>query len=355
VRDIIDRVVSAPRRCSWEITLACNLNCVHCGSAAGTARQNELSTDEALSVCDQLADLGCKETTLLGGEPFLRKDWDSLAKRLISHNIDVKIVSNGSLIDNMLTSKLKDIGIKRMGISIDGLENTHNNIRNSSKSFRCTQNAVNCLLEKGISVCVITVVLPQNIEQLPDVLNLLKESGILHWQIQFPVPTGRLKQRNYILSAQDISKAIKFIANAKKTSGINVYAGCNVGYFGREEETIRSPKNNGLDFWTGCYAGVLLVAIRSNGDVTGCLTMPEELTEGNLRKKTLAKIWNNPEAFKYHRQFTEDLLTGYCSNCEYGQLCRGGCRTMSYYMTGSLFDDPCCSHRVLQESLVKES
>ena len=355
MREIIDKINMHPRRCSWEITLACNLNCAHCGSAAGTARQSELTTDEALAVCDQLADLGCQEATLLGGEPFLREDWDLLTKRLISHNINVKIVSNGSLIDNKLASKLKDLGIRRMGISIDGLARTHNNIRNNSKSYNSALNAVNYLLQEDISVCAITVALPQNIEELPQILDLLEEKGVRNWQIQFPVPAGRLKNHNYVLSTHDLSEVVKFIANTKEKSDINVYAGCNVGYFGNEEEQIRKTNNKGIDFWTGCYAGILLVAIRSNGDVTGCLTMPEKLTEGNLREKSLAEIWNNPEAFKYHRQFTEDLLTGFCATCEYGQLCRGGCRIMSYYMTGSLFDDPCCSHRILQESLVKES
>ena len=97
MQEIIERIVPVPHRCSWEITLACNLNCIHCGSAAGYCRENELTTDEALDVCDQLANLGCKEVTLLGGEPFLRKDWHLISQRLISHDIDVKIVSNGIL------------------------------------------------------------------------------------------------------------------------------------------------------------------------------------------------------------------------------------------------------------------
>lgn len=352
MQDIINRIVPVPHRCSWEITLSCNLNCLHCGSAAGQARQKELTTNEALDVCDQLADLGCKEATLLGGEPFLRKDWEDIAKRLLLNGIDVKIVSNGTLINHELASKIHKIGIKRMGISLDGTEDTHNKIRNSQKSFQATINAIKNLNHKNISVCVITVVMRENIKQLPDMKKLLIDSGVRHWQIQLPVPTGRLSSNEHQLSNQELSWLFEFMADSKKENYINIYAGCNVGYFGNEEEIIRTPEGSGLGFWTGCYAGILLVAIRSNGDVTGCLTMPEELTEGNLRDKSLAEIWKNPEAFKYHRQFTKDLLTGYCSKCEYGQLCRGGCRTMSYYMTGSLFDDPYCSHRILQESLV---
>jgi radical SAM protein with 4Fe4S-binding SPASM domain len=354
VQEIVDRITPVPRRCSWEITLACNLNCSHCGSAAGYCRENELTTEEALNVCDQLANLGCKEVTLLGGEPFLRKDWHLISQKLISHDIDVKIVSNGMLINKELSLKLKDIGIKRMGISLDGAEGTHNHIRNNPRSFQSVFNAIEQLNSVDISVCVITVAMPQNINQLPEILTLLVEKGVKHWQIQLPVPTGRLKPDDYQFSEQDLSWISEFIINAKSETNINVYSGCNVGYFGDGEETIRSSQG-GLGFWTGCYAGILLVAIRSNGDVTGCLTMPGELTEGNLREKPLVEIWNNPEAFRYHRQFTENMLSGFCSSCEYGRLCRGGCRTMSYYLKGSLFDDPCCMYRLSQQSTVKEN
>src|SRR5438105_15141290 len=59
----------------WEITLACDLACRHCGSRAGRERPDELTTAEALDLVDQIADLGVKEVTLIGGEAYLREDW----------------------------------------------------------------------------------------------------------------------------------------------------------------------------------------------------------------------------------------------------------------------------------------
>ena len=350
MRQLIEKIEPRPRRCSWEITLACNLNCVHCGSSAGAPRDDELPTSEALSVCDQLADLGCREATLLGGEPFLRKDWDIIAQRLIARKIDVNIVSNGYLIDSVLAAKLNDIGIRRVGISIDGLEKTHDRIRGNGQSFSLCNRAIDQLLKQGISVCAITVVMPQNIEELEDLLCYLTGLGVRHWQIQLPVPKGRFEEHQADLSHGIVQQAASFISSTRDRDDIRVYAGCNIGYFGDEEENLRTVQGQGIGFWTGCYAGVLLVAIRSNGDVTGCLTMPEELTEGNVREKSLPEIWNAQEAFSYHRGYDDSVLTGYCASCEFGQLCRGGCRTMSYYSTGSLFDDPHCCFRILQES-----
>ena len=66
----------------WEITLKCNMKCMHCGSSAGKARVNELTTKEALDVCEELYQLGTRLITLLGGEPFLRRDWYEIAKRI---------------------------------------------------------------------------------------------------------------------------------------------------------------------------------------------------------------------------------------------------------------------------------
>src|SRR5690606_14475474 len=66
----------------WEITLACDLGCRHCGSRAGKAREHELSTEECLDVVRQLADLGVREVTLIGGEAYLREDWDVIAKAI---------------------------------------------------------------------------------------------------------------------------------------------------------------------------------------------------------------------------------------------------------------------------------
>ena len=70
------------RTCVWELTLACTYSCEHCGSRAGKARDGELSTEEALRVAADLAHLGCERVIMIGGEVFLRDDWDVIAHRL---------------------------------------------------------------------------------------------------------------------------------------------------------------------------------------------------------------------------------------------------------------------------------
>ena len=79
----------------WELTLTCNLRCLHCGSSAGLPRENELTTEEALSICDQFPDLLVQEVDFTGGEPLLRSDWKEIANRLIDQGINVSILTHG--------------------------------------------------------------------------------------------------------------------------------------------------------------------------------------------------------------------------------------------------------------------
>ena len=94
-----------PRNCVWELTLDCNLNCVHCGSSAGRARHAELSTEEALDVVRQLRDLGCELVTLSGGEPLLRPDWFAIARAIADSGMYVNMVPNGLLVDDEVAAK----------------------------------------------------------------------------------------------------------------------------------------------------------------------------------------------------------------------------------------------------------
>ena len=91
----MDKIKYYPKNVVWELTLRCNMNCAHCGSKAGHARGEELDHEEALNLCRQLGEMGCEILTLLGGEPFLREDWDDLALCLQEYGVKVNAISNG--------------------------------------------------------------------------------------------------------------------------------------------------------------------------------------------------------------------------------------------------------------------
>ena len=105
----------------WEITLKCNIHCLHCGSSADTnVRPKELTTDEALELIEQLAELECKRVVLSGGEPFLRQDWAVLAMRIKELGMKVSFISNGYVVNEDIVDLLKIIQPVGVSFSLDG-------------------------------------------------------------------------------------------------------------------------------------------------------------------------------------------------------------------------------------------
>ena len=113
----------------WEITLKCNLACSHCGSRAGQTRAKELSTDEALDLVSQMADVGIREVTLIGGEAFLRPDWLEIAAAINHAGMRCTMTTGGYGITLSTAKKMKQAGIATVSVSVDGLEATHDRLR----------------------------------------------------------------------------------------------------------------------------------------------------------------------------------------------------------------------------------
>ena len=120
---------SFPYIVGWELTLACNLRCRHCASAAGLPRKEELTTEEALALCDQFPPLAVQEVDFTGGEPLMRPDWWRIAARVAELGITTRIVTNGIPLVPGTVARIRDVGISTVGVSLDGLEATHDDIR----------------------------------------------------------------------------------------------------------------------------------------------------------------------------------------------------------------------------------
>lgn len=120
----------------WELTLACNLSCSHCGSRAGAARQDEMSTAEALDVVDQLAEVGIEEVTLIGGEAFLRPDWLQIAAAITRRGMRCTVTTGGYKLSAAMARGMREAGIEQSSISIDGMESTHDDLRGRRGSWQ---------------------------------------------------------------------------------------------------------------------------------------------------------------------------------------------------------------------------
>ncbi len=320
----------------WELTLACNLRCAHCGSSAGRPRADELTTAEALAVCDQLPDLLVFEVDFTGGEPLVRDDWFAIAVRLRALGIRTKLVTNGLLLTSETVARLKEAGIERVGVSIDGLAPTHDHIRKRPGLFAHILSATERLVAAGIPVSAVTTVNALNIGQLPALHRVLRSAGVDIWQFQPLFPLGRAQGCTELsLSEADYLRLGSFYAEAAGDGQApTISPGDSFGYF--TEMDRRSPP------WGGCSAGLDLCGIMSDGRVKGCLSMPDEFAEGDLRRRDLWEIWFDPHAFHYNRGFAPADLGDACRGCPKGESCRGGCTSMSYACTGRPHGDPLC-------------
>lgn len=327
------------KTCVWELTLACCFSCRYCGSNGGRARENELDTQECLSLADDLADLGCKRVSLIGGEVFLRPDWEVIIQRLVSNGIAVCIVSNGYLIDTQLAERISRLSIESVSLSIDGPEKIHDRYRQEG-SFARAKRALGVLANAGVPSSVISTLNSENVHTLEELYTFLLDYPIFCWQLQACLPLGNAL-RTGVDHRFDVHRVIRFVEeheNAPFAIGI----ADSIGYFTEGEGSLRGNRS-GIAFFKGCQAGISNIGIDSIGNIRGCESLYADcFIEGNVRNRSLRAIWEDPDAFSYNRKFTQDLLRGKCANCSDNDICRGGCRSMAYFAGSSMYEAPAC-------------
>jgi radical SAM protein with 4Fe4S-binding SPASM domain len=329
----------------WELTLACNLRCEHCGSAAGTAKALELTTQEALEICNQFPELLVQEVDFTGGEPLIRRDWSKIADRLNKLEIPVNIITNGLALDHEAVAIAKKVGIAHVGLSLDGLEQTHDRIRACKGLFKKVLKAIHELNSTNIPFTVMTTVNEANAMELQELQYLLMSNNVTNWRLQPMFQLGRvsdfpelvLKKQTYI----DLGIFIKKNLSNNKTP-MKILAADSCGYFTELDDRVPS--------WQGCNAGLVTCGITCDGKIKGCLSLPDSFIEGDLRKDSLWSIWFNESAFKYTREFSRKDLGPNCAVCEKAMQCQGGCSAMSFGSTGRLHNDPYCYLQLLRKT-----
>jgi len=326
----------------WELTLACNLSCRHCGSSASQPKAMELTLEESLAICDQFKELLVQEVNFTGGEPLLRPDWHRIASYLSKLGIVTRIITNGLTLGPTTIAQMKAVGISGVGISLDGLEATHDYIRGYKGLFKRIQTGIDLILNAGLQLTVITTVNTLNLDELPSMFEMLKSVGVSRWQVQPIFPLGRARKTSELCLTEQgyimLGKFVKDFGPQAEKASMEIRPGDSFGYF--TEFDMREP------LWRGCPAGLLACGITSDGKVKGCLSLPDEVTEGDLRQTDLWNIWFHPASFTYTRQFAGEKLGSFCHSCDKAEQCHGGCSAMSYGSTRSFHNDPYCFYGI---------
>jgi radical SAM protein with 4Fe4S-binding SPASM domain len=339
----------APRVCVWEVTLACNARCRHCGSSAGEARPRELTTAEGLALVDELRALGGESLTLSGGEPLLRPDWPELAAAARSAGLEVEIISNGLLVQDRADA-IAGAGFSSVTLSVDGPPAVHDALRGVPAALERLFAGARALATRGVQLGAVTQVNRLNLQHLEALHDLLVENGFAGWQAQLTMPLGRAAPRrsDLCLAPADLPDLEARLLELQGRTPLFLQIADNVGYLGRAEAQLRSGTGSAHRFWTGCGAGLEVVGVTSDGTVRGCLALPPAFDEGNLRERSLEAIWKDGAAFAYNRSFDPRALEGDCASCPLGRVCRGGCRSLAFSATGSAFSNPYCLRHLVE-------
>jgi len=307
-------------------------------------RKNELSRKEAIKLCEQFPDLLVQEVDFTGGEPLLREDWPEISLYLNDLGITTNILTHGLDITPEKISLIKKSGISCIGISLDGLSKTHDYIRGYPGAFNKVIKNISLILEENIPLNIITTVNSLNIGELPQILRILTSLGVKFWRPQPLIPTGRVKHSKELeIESQVILTLGRFIQEWKpkaEKNNLKIIMADGMQYLFTEDK-IHYEKS-----WKGCPAGWSTCGITSDGKVKGCLSMPDELIEGDTRKRDLWDIWFDPNSFQYSRKFSIQNLGTNCTSCDMREECKGGCSVNSYTATGLFHNDPFCYYMI---------
>ncbi|MHC1566519.1 MAG: radical SAM protein [Candidatus Syntropharchaeia archaeon] len=334
----IVRRISKPVFATFEITNACNLRCAHCGINSGVSLKDELNTEDACRMIDQLCDAGTKFLMFIGGEPLFRKDFLEIAE-YASIFLSVGINTNGILLNKEYARKLKDIGIYNVKVSFDG--KSHDALRGKG-SYKKALDAIKACLDVGIPYVQIEATISRmNFDELPEMIEMAKDLGVHVFEANEFLPIGRGKNfPDLVLTKEQRKRMYEYLYEKKEEIDTPIILSEPPYKFLCFNEQLKEmcfdPFSEEKSI--GCGAGIISMGISANGKVMPCPVLRIEV--GDLRKTDLRVIWEESEVLRKLRE--RKLLHGKCGRCEFKFVC-GGCRGVAYAETGDfLGEDPRC-------------
>ncbi len=327
-----------PYLLSWNLTKRCNLRCRHCYIDAASACSDELTTEEALRVLHEIAEVNREVLMILsGGEPLLRPDLDRLVSRSAALGMMPVLGTNGTLLTAEVARHLAACGLVGVGISLDSLvPERHDDFRRLEGAWGGAVRGIEAARGAGLDVQVQMTLTPGNLGELPQVAKFVRDAGARALTVFFLVCTGR-GQDLVDLTPDDYERALRALLE-KPDYGIMVRPRCAPTF--RRLVAQADPGSMLLKSDAGrCMAGKNYCRITPDGDVTPCPYMPQ--AAGNLRKQAFSEIWASAPLLQTLRS---PQLKGRCGACEYRDTC-GGCRARAFASCGDVCaEDPWCTH-----------
>lgn len=221
------------------IAKQCFLNCPGCYNIFSNSK--EISTGEVIAFIEYAKERGLEKVTISGGDPLTRSDIELIIKKCIDLELKINIDTVGlTLIGSKVTrgnkksipkfrniELLKKIG--NLGIPLDGSNNeivsTFRHYNKDSNLFKEIIKVLDFCEKSKIKICINTVLHKQNIDDIPNIFNIInKYKCIKSWQVFQFMPIGLFAKKNedkYKISIENFNTVKKRIENEKTKIEIN--------------------------------------------------------------------------------------------------------------------------------------
>ncbi len=342
----------------WNCTRRCNLRCVHCYSQS--ADQNypgELTTEQGVTLLEDLARFGAPVVLFSGGEPLIRPDLFDLAARATKLGLRAVISTNGTLITASAAERLRAVGLSYVGVSLDGLENIHDRFRSTPGAFQAALAGIRNCRKAGIKVGLRFTITRRNVGEIPGLFNLLAEENIPRVCFYHLVYAGRGSN----LMAEDLDHE-----GTRRAVDLIIDRTADLHRQGRPTEVLTVDNHADGPYLylrllregqTARAADVLKLLQMNGGNSSGrgigCVSWDgavhadqfwRHITFGNIKERPFSEIWtdlSNPLLAQLKDK--RPHLTGRCATCRFIDLCAGNFRVRAEAATGDLWaPDPAC-------------
>ncbi|MEX0761592.1 MAG: radical SAM protein [Dehalococcoidia bacterium] len=341
----------------WNITRRCNLRCVHCySSSVDSLYPGELSTTQAKSVLEDLSCFGIPVVLFSGGEPTTRLDLPDLVQYAAQLGLRPVLSTNGTLLTSDLVGCLYEAGLRRIGISLDGLGPTNDAFRGKDGAFEAALSGIRESIRGGMRLSLRVTLTTRTVRSLPGLFDLAEQEGIPRFCIYHLAYAGRgRKLLPFDLSHEDRRRTVEYIFDRTLQSASNG--------IGLEVLTVDNHADGAhLLMWSARHApdrvGPALRLLRRNGGNTAgkgiaCIdnvgdVHPDQFwwtqTVGNVLERPFSEIWTDPDIDLLAKlRDRKAFLPKRCSECRWLDICNGNLRVRAESATRDLWSsDPAC-------------
>lgn len=355
----------APFTIAWELTRACAFACKHCRAEAQPQRDaNELSTEEAFRLVDQIREFGDPILVITGGDPMMRPDLYDILGYAVQRGLRTSLTPTTTrLVTRKALARVKEVGVRRVAVSLDGpTAEVHDAFRGFSGSFDIAMGIIGNVAKAGLSLQINTTVSRYNVQLLDQMAELVGHSNVVQWSLFFLVPTGRANAADMI-SPEEHEQVFNWLYDVGKSASFDIKSTAAPAYRRvviqrqrAEQEPsakkVPAPPLAGAGYRyadglgrpaKGVNDGNGFCFISHTGDVCPSGFLP--VSAGNVRDQSLVDIYRNAPLFRRLRD--RGALKGKCGRCEFRDVC-GGSRARAYAISKDpLAEDPSCVYRPL--------